>query len=382
MITQRLSYKTAVFLLISFIVFQNLEWMHSVHAGACNTKEGKSEKPRPSLKPTLPEDKPTLTRELLISQLKEPRCESDFLAQLISQGADVNYEDGHRRTPLAYAILNNHIEAVALLLDSGVNVNCTVDRNDRSAPMTAVVYAASHRRNEILGELIKRGAKLSQLNGVALVDQLLTADNPGDQLQRLVSQGADVNYRRPNHSQDVNEYLNESTSLAYAILDNQIEIASLLLHAGANPNELKHTPTYQGDTSLLELAAVLGRTEILEELIKQGAKLSRSVKNQHLRHGAYYSGKFLALALALENHHDASARLLLVNGCSPDESIRSNSTLSDRVNSVLSELAREKQAKFKSEMRKTIREFFECEGQQAGQDIIPKDVVTIIESYL
>ena len=470
MITQRLNYKTPVFLLLSLIMLQDLVWITKVHAGACNTKESGNKKP--TSPPKIP-----LSGELLIAQLKEDDYQSDFLQQLIAQGADVNYEDGHHLTPLAYAIQNNHIEAVSLLLDSGVNPDCTVDRRARRSPMTALTYAAHYGRTEIIEVLINRGANLSQLNGEALINQVLKADNPRDRLQQLIAQGANVNYRsenkggyssltlaiRDNHieiaslllqaganpnemigphetddwvsvldfatqmerTEIIEELINRGAklsqlngealinqllkadnprdrlqqliaqganvnyrqgtqnlpSLAHAIRDNHIEIASLLLQAGADPNG-KIPRSNLGYLSFLEYAAQKGRTEIIKELIKRDAKVSRHEGKLVLRNGDRYSGKLFALVLALENNHHGIFKLLLENGYLPDEGIRFNFTLNETANLALSELLLERRTEYQSEVRNRLKAHFECEGQQVGQNIIPKEVVEIIGSYL
>lgn len=74
----------------------------------------------------------------------------------------------------------------------------------------------------------------------------------------LVEKGADLNYRHP---------ITKLTPLMYAVLENNLAMAEYLLQKGADPNmKLK------GDVSMVRAARDEGYKEMMEFLLKNGAK--------------------------------------------------------------------------------------------------------------
>jgi ankyrin repeat protein len=77
-------------------------------------------------------------------------------------------------------------------------------------------------------------------------------------LKYLVEKGGDVSYRHP---------ITKLTAVMYAALENNLEMAEYLLQKGADPNvKLK------GDVSIVRAARDDGHTQMVELLLKNGAK--------------------------------------------------------------------------------------------------------------
>ncbi len=77
-------------------------------------------------------------------------------------------------------------------------------------------------------------------------------------LKYLVDKGGDITYRHP---------ITKLNSLMYAVLENNLVMAEYLLQKGADP-----TVKLKGDVSMVRAARDEGYTQMMELLLKNGAK--------------------------------------------------------------------------------------------------------------
>lgn len=155
----------------------------------------------------------------LINKVKY-RNNTKKLTKLLDAGADVNAENPIGETALMIAVQCGNTEAVKLLLDAGADPNIQDELG-----LTALIKAAQGRTTEAVKLLLDRGA--------------------------------DPNIKN----------IENDTALQRAILVDNMETIKLLIEHEANPNIQRIN---SGWTALM-LAAVRGRTEIMEMFIQAGA---------------------------------------------------------------------------------------------------------------
>jgi ankyrin repeat protein len=87
--------------------------------------------------------------------------DSDYVSELIQEGADVNLADKNGWTPLHFAAQSNNAEIARLLLDSGA----FVDPRDGygNTPLSTAVFN-SRGDGELIGSLRTRGANPNSKN--------------------------------------------------------------------------------------------------------------------------------------------------------------------------------------------------------------------------
>ena len=244
---------------------------------------------------------------------------------LITNGADVNATARNGKTPLHYAAERGDKDMVLILLDTGANVNAGPERRGR-----AVYYASRNGHGAVARLLIDRGADLPS------VDLFFSAvcKDQKDLVEYLIKKGADVDLEDKDswvHPPSLYALWEGSMDTLALLLDHGANVdaqdksgwsllhysagspalTKLLLERGANPNVMEkergQTPLHiaakgfredgdgepkdypasvqlliahganvnakdwDGKTSLV-LAKEKGRTEIVELLLKYGAK--------------------------------------------------------------------------------------------------------------
>lgn len=90
----------------------------------------------------------------------------DFIKLLLENGANVNAKNVYGLTPLMYAIINNKLATVKLLLKYEADVNITDACFVKINGDNALIYAARYNRAEIAELLIKHGANINFTNNV------------------------------------------------------------------------------------------------------------------------------------------------------------------------------------------------------------------------
>jgi ankyrin repeat protein len=156
----------------------------------------------------------------------------------------------HRRTPLHHAAGRNQLEVVRLLLELGADVNAA-DLSGATALVTAVHNAADQK---IVTLLFEAGARIDFIAALSLprydLAETMLRDNPNrigphgedtialliavsrrdaDGVRWLIDHKVDVNAKRVMW--DCNQ-----TALHMTAADGNVEIARMLLDAGADPS--------------------------------------------------------------------------------------------------------------------------------------------------
>ncbi|HLJ57102.1 MAG TPA: ankyrin repeat domain-containing protein [Chthonomonadaceae bacterium] len=141
--------------------------------------------------------------------------------QLISAGAQIDFQDQFRRSPLMYAAEVGASRIVSMLVKRGAKLDLADNAGE-----TALEIAAMGGKNEAAGLLIAAGASVdhhSAQTGPALIDAVITRN---DELVRLLlTRGAHAN---------VHGY--GGTALYFAANGGQRDLVMLLLSKGADPS--------------------------------------------------------------------------------------------------------------------------------------------------
>ena len=95
------------------------------------------------------------------SNLWQDSSKGDFPAvqKSIKSGADLNARDALGRTPLYYAVSNEHLKVVELLVKNGANVNAKHKANKISLHL-----AAELGNQKMIRSLLKAGSKVNALD--------------------------------------------------------------------------------------------------------------------------------------------------------------------------------------------------------------------------
>ena len=237
------------------------------------------------------------------------------LRAALQQGTPVNVKSERDFTPLVLAAMENHLEALKILIAAGAMVP------------TDILGGACVYHPEVLKLLIDAGADVNA-----------NARHPHDgevQLAQEIDAGADVNARLPGpggeigmtplialarfgHRENVKQQIENvklliaakadvnarmgwnRTALYFVASQKNPELMNVLLKAGADPNIADD----QGVTPLME-AVKAGQTENVKLLIAAKAEVNAM---------AHRRPEASAIGYALENHDWASAEALLDAG--------------------------------------------------------------------
>ena len=206
-------------------------------------------------------DKIPTKEELGEELLKNMRDGSlDKINELISKGADVNYQGPSGFTPLIVATAFGKADIVNLLLNKGADINYQNQKDKSYFP--ALIWAIQKNNPEMVELLIGKGADVNVVVKYGNSPLTHAVDDKSINIKiikDLLEAGANINHQN----------VRDRTAINIVSIDDNIEIAKLLLENNADVNigdEYKDTP--------LHWASTFGRMEIVKLLLKNGANVN------------------------------------------------------------------------------------------------------------
>ncbi|KAM9420936.1 ankyrin repeat and SOCS box protein 2-like [Salvelinus alpinus] len=187
----------------------------------------------------------------------------EVLSFLISKGVDMNCQACDGATPLYEASKNGHKEVVELLLSQKADANRTT-----KSGLVPLHVAVQKGHFDIVSMLIPATSKAKvQCSGISPLH--LAAEHNRDWiLEVLIKGGYDVNLQLAEDRSKMYED-RRSTALYFAVANNNLEAAEMLLEAGANPNLDMFNP--------LLIAVRRGCMEMITVLVEHGANMNASI---------------------------------------------------------------------------------------------------------
>ncbi|XP_021467880.2 ankyrin repeat and SOCS box protein 2 isoform X2 [Oncorhynchus mykiss] len=187
----------------------------------------------------------------------------EVLSFLISKGVDMNCQACDGATPLYESSKNGHKEVVELLLSQKADANRTT-----KSGLLPLHVAVQKGHFDIVSMLIPATSKAKvQCSGISPLH--LAAEHNRDWiLEVLIKGGYDVNLQLAEDRSKMYED-RRSTALYFAVANNNLEAAEMLLEAGANPNLDMFNP--------LLIAVRRGCMEMITVLVEHGANMNASI---------------------------------------------------------------------------------------------------------
>ncbi|XP_030628039.1 ankyrin repeat and SOCS box protein 2-like [Chanos chanos] len=185
---------------------------------------------------------------------------SEVLKLLIKHGANINTEANDGATALYEASKNGHDEAVEILISKRADVN-----KPKKSGLLPLHIASKNGHYGIVCMLIPRTSRAKVRHSGISPLHLAAERNRDDVLELLIEAGFDVNATLSDDWSKMYED-RRSTALYFAVANRNIEGATMLLEAGANPNLDTFNP--------LLVAVRKGCIDMVSLLVEHGANVN------------------------------------------------------------------------------------------------------------
>ena len=265
-------------------------------------------------------------RERSTQALFDTKLSPKNLEELLNKHADIASKDPAGRTPLMYAALNDHVEVLEALLNSGIKVGVDVNASSGEEGWTPLMFAAANAKDPRALELLLNASAdvhaKSKRGRTPLTYAARYNPNP-EVLRALLEAEADIN------AKDMFEWTPLMSAARY---NSNPEVLTALIKAGADAKvkneagktalyyarknkELQSTPALrllEGETALPPSER---RKQATEELLKTVGKADPEKVRQLIQDGADVNAKeengWTPLMLAaIENTTEALTVLL------------------------------------------------------------------------
>jgi len=218
----------------------------------------------------------------------------ESLETIINAGASIEETDEAGYSPLAYAVHRHMEKCVKVLLDAGAKPDVVAGENHIPLHIavsrgnsgilklfltqkinldvhdadghTAITLAASRGYPSLLHVLINAGAEINTKRNLTALDCAIAHTNWGC-AKLLLRAGA-----KPTSSQNLLSLLRTCIEM------EQIGLTKMLFAHGAHPNQVDQ----KTGISLMEVVVARGNIEMLEMVMKQGARLDMDDQNSRL----------------------------------------------------------------------------------------------------
>jgi ankyrin repeat protein len=174
-----------------------------------------------------------------------------MIERLLKAGADANSANPGGETALMTASRTGKMEAVQVLLDHGAQVNVT----EKVRSQTALMWAVLENHPAVVRLLLANGADINARTAVSVPEGEVQFLRPNQ------ASGAGITRQRALPSPS-----GMMTPLLYAAREGNIEMAKLLLAAGANIDRVS-----ANGTSPINIAVLNNHIELAKYLIEKGA---------------------------------------------------------------------------------------------------------------
>jgi len=209
-----------------------------------------------------------------------------LIEQLLEAGADANHALQMNETPIMTASRSGSVDGVRALIAAGADINS----KESSRAQTALMWATAQGHVEVVRVLINAGADLEARTKVR--PRLMFAD--------ATNGGA--------FDQGVMENLGGYSALLFAARQGEVEIARLLLNAGADIDSQAGN-----GTSPLVVAAHSGHSALAQMLLEEGADANSLGAGYTALHAAILRGDLETVEALLDHGADPDQRLLKAN---------------------------------------------------------------------
>ncbi|XP_062407425.1 ankyrin repeat and SOCS box protein 2-like isoform X2 [Sardina pilchardus] len=184
----------------------------------------------------------------------------DILRLLLKHGADINSQAGDGATALYEACKNGHEKIVEFLLSQ------KADANKPGKTGLLPIHIAAERGYDGIIEMLIPATSRQRVRRSGISPLHLAVERDRDEvLEILINAGFDVNAQLSEDRSRLYED-RRSTALYFAVFNNNVEAATMLLEAGADPNLDVFSPVL--------VAIRMGAIEIFTKLVDYGANVN------------------------------------------------------------------------------------------------------------
>uniref|UniRef100_A0A667XGJ0 Ankyrin repeat and SOCS box containing 2 n=1 Tax=Myripristis murdjan TaxID=586833 RepID=A0A667XGJ0_9TELE len=237
----------------------------------------------------------------------------EALRFLLKHGADINSQATDGATALYEATKNGHVEIVEFLLSQNA------DANKPGKTGLLPLHIAAQRGTDIIVSLLIPATSKARVRRSGISPLHLAAEHNRDEvLEVLIEAGFDINAKLSEQRSMMYED-RRSTALYFAVFNNNIEAARMLLEAGADPNLDIFNP--------LLVAVRQGCIETVTLLVEHGANVNAYIPTYPATFPAtmMFCMKYLSmLKYLLDNGCDALSCFTCRYGSGPHPPVKSS----------------------------------------------------------